>query len=95
MSLLTFTYSESEHFDDLQYTNFSITESGIGFNLKIHKPINSQITSESILEKYTYNRYKSHIKKLKVYISKLEQIEQYGNPYKVNTKKAYEEFGKI
>jgi hypothetical protein len=37
-------------------TNFSLLDSGKGLNLIPHKTSNSQIISETIFEKYTYNR---------------------------------------
>jgi len=53
------------------FTNFSILESGVGFDLK-KKKSNSQIISETIFNKYTYNRLRrnrdeqiSHINKLR------------------------------
>lgn len=61
--------------DRLILTNFSILESGKGFNLMPHRPSNSQIISETIFDKYTYKRL-GNIKKLqKEYRNKLYKVD--------------------
>jgi len=78
--------------DRLLYTNYTITDSGKGFNLNTSKPSNSQIVSASIFEKYTYKRFNSQIKELEKYIGKLEKSENLKDPYRSNSKKAFEAF---
>ena len=56
-------------------TNFSLIDCGEGFNLMPYKASNSQIVSESIFEKYTYNRLKNIRKNQKEYIEKLIKSE--------------------
>ena len=60
--------------DRIIQTNFSLTECGKGFNLKQSKPSNSQITSETIFDIYTYKRLKNHCKMQKEYINKLKEM---------------------
>ena len=81
--------------DRYLYSNYTITESGIGFNLSSKKPTNSQVLSTSIFEYYTYKQINSHLKELKKYVRKLENFEHYNNPYKTNSEKAFEAFLKI
>jgi hypothetical protein len=81
--------------DRVLYTNYTMTDSGKGFNLNTSKPSNSQIVSASIFEKHTYKRFNSHIKELEKYIGKLEKSENLNNPYRTNTKKAFEAFRQI
>jgi hypothetical protein len=81
--------------DRVLYTNYTMTDSGKGFNLNTSKPSNSQIVSVSIFEKHTYKRFNSHIKELEKYIGKLEKSENLNNPYRTNTKKAFEAFRQI
>ena len=52
-------------------TNFTILESGIGFSLTGRKVSNSQMVSESIFEKYTYDRLRRLKKIQQKYIDKL------------------------
>ncbi len=77
------------------YSNYTITESGIGFNISTKKPNNSQVLSTSIFENYTYKRINSHLNELKKYVQKLEKFERYGNPFKTNSEKAFEAFKRI
>lgn len=69
--------------DRLILTNFSILESGKGFNLIPHRPSNSQIISETIFDKYTYKRL-GNIKKLqedyKKRLCKADTVEFKGYP---------------
>lgn len=77
--------------DRLLYSNFTITDIGVGFNI-YNKPSNSIITNESIFEKFTYKRLKKHLEEIQKYIMKLETWEDYNKPYKTNSKNAYKEF---
>ena len=52
-------------------TNFTILDSGVGFSLVGRKVSNSQLVSESIFEKYTYDRLKRLKKVQQKYIEKL------------------------
>ena len=81
--------------DRLLYSNYAITESGIGFNLSSKKPVNSQVISTSIFEVFTYKRFLNHIKELKSYVQKLEKFERYGNPFKANSEKAFKVFNEM
>ena len=56
-------------------TNFSLLDIGQGFNLIPHKESNSQIISETIFEKYTYNRLNRILKEQNEYIDKLNKLE--------------------
>lgn len=56
-------------------TNFSILDSGKGFNLIPHKVANSQIISETIFDKYTYNRLNNIFRLQKKYIENLKTLE--------------------
>jgi len=56
-------------------TNFSLIDCGEGFNLVPHKASNSQIISETIFDKYTYNRLKNIRKNQFEYIEKLKRLE--------------------
>ena len=56
-------------------TNFSFLECGKGFNLIPYKASNSQIISETIFDKYTYNRLKNINKNQLEYIDKLKKLE--------------------
>lgn len=64
-----------DHHDRLITTNFSILESGKGFNLLPYKRSNSQIISETIFDKYTYKRLKNIISNQEKYINKLTELE--------------------
>lgn len=81
--------------DRILYSNYTITESGKGFNLYSTKPSNSRILSQSIFKKYTYMRFINHFKELKEYIIKLETYEHSDNPYRTNSPKAFEAFRAI
>lgn len=86
---------DSEDFnlhDRLLYTNYTITESPSGFNLKRNKPGNSEISTSSIFEKYTYRKYINHMRGIKNYLEKLERFEHYDNPIKVIPTKTFKEF---
>ena len=61
--------------DRIIQTNFSLTECGKGFNLSQSKPSNSQIISETIFDKYTYNRLKNHRSMQLKYIVKLKKLD--------------------
>ena len=61
--------------DRIIQTNYSLTECGKGFNLSHSKKSNSQIISESIFDKYTYNRLKNHRKMQADYFKKLDSTE--------------------
>ena len=67
--------NDNDFHDRVIQTNFSLLESGKGFNLSHAKKSNSQITSETIFEKYTYNRLKSHKRMQKAYRDKLERLD--------------------
>jgi len=56
-------------------TNFSIIDSGMGFNLIPHKKSNSQIVSETIFDKYTYNRLNRLLDEQDKYIEDLKRLE--------------------
>jgi len=61
--------------DRIIQTNFSLTECGKGFNLSQSKRSNSQITSETIFDIYTYKRLKNHRKMQNEYINKLKKLD--------------------
>lgn len=61
--------------DRIIQTNFSLTGCGKGFNLNRSKISNSQIESETIFEKYTYNRLNRHRNMHSDYIEKLKKSE--------------------
>lgn len=78
--------SDFEFHDRLVYTNYSILEVGKGFNLsknfeKSGHRSNSQILSETIFDKYTYNRIKNHLKMMSEYLIKLKNFETYDLKY--------------
>jgi hypothetical protein len=52
-------------------TNFSVMDSGTGFNLLPHKLSNSQLISETIFEKYTYVRLNNILRKQNKYIEEI------------------------
>lgn len=81
--------------DRIIYSNYTISESGIGFNLTHFKRANSQLISSSIFEKYTYKRFCIHFSELATYISKLEKFNHLNNPFKTNSAKAYAEFSEL
>jgi len=56
-------------------TNFSLMDSGKGFNLMPSKLSNSQLISETIFDKYTYNRLRKIKKAQKEYYDKLSKLE--------------------
>jgi hypothetical protein len=56
-------------------TNFSLMDCGEGFNLMPHKKSDSQIISETIFEKYTYDRLKNITKIQTAYLLKLKGLE--------------------
>jgi hypothetical protein len=55
-------------------TNFSIMDSGLGFNLLPHKPSNSQLVSETIFEKYTYKRLNNILSKQSEYTQSISLL---------------------
>jgi hypothetical protein len=63
--------SEIDLHDRTLITNFSTLDSGVGFSLVNSKISNSQLISESIFEKYTYDRLKRLTKIQSKYIDKL------------------------
>ncbi len=81
--------------DRVLYSNYTMTDSGKGFNLNSSKPLNSQIVSTSIFEKYTYKRFNSHFKELTKYLNKLENSGHLSNPYRANSEKAFSAFRQI
>lgn len=58
--------------------NFHIIESGKGFNLIPHKTSNSQITSETIFDLYTYKRMKNLNRNFEKYFEKIKASD---SPY--------------
>lgn len=56
-------------------TNFSIIDCGKGFRLEHSKKSNSQIISETIFDKYTYNRLRRNIDMQNSYINKLKSLK--------------------
>jgi hypothetical protein len=61
--------------DRLIYLNFMIIDSPKGFNLEPHKKSNSQISAETIFDKYTYNRLRNHLKMHDDYLNKIKSLE--------------------
>jgi hypothetical protein len=61
--------------DRLLYLNFLIIDSPKGFNLMPYKKSNSQITIETIFDKYTYNRIKNHKRMHTDYFEKIIGLE--------------------
>ena len=61
--------------DRLIYLNYLIIDSPRGFNLIPHKKSNSQLTVETIFEKYTYNRLRNHKKMHNDYLKKIVNLE--------------------
>lgn len=80
--------------DRILYSNYTLTDSGKGFNLNSTKPKNSLIVSESIFEKLTFKRFNTHLKELEKYIRKLEKLEHGNNPIRA-TKKDFDAFWKL
>lgn len=60
--------------DRIIQTNFSLIDCGKGFNLWDSKESNSQIISETIFSKYTYDRLKRHT------IMQVKSIEKFSDP---------------
>ena len=56
-------------------TNFSLMDCGMGFNLMPNHTSDSQIISETIFEKYTYDRLKNLTKIQSAYLLKLKGLE--------------------
>lgn len=81
--------------DRLLYSNYTITESGTGFNLNNSKPLNSILSSASFFEKVTYKRLNIHFKELRSYVNKLEKYNHIDKPFKANSEKAYKAFNDI
>ncbi|MGK0449145.1 MAG: hypothetical protein ACJA2M_002948 [Polaribacter sp.] len=63
--------SDIDFHDRTVVTNFSILDSGVGFSLVNKKISNSQMISESIFEKYTYDRLRGLRAYQQKYINKL------------------------
>lgn len=61
--------------DRVLLSNFFSIDSGKGFNLFPYKKSNSQITVETIFDKYTYQRLNNHLKIYKDYMKKLSIYE--------------------
>lgn len=80
--------------DRILYSNYTITDSGKGFNLNSSKLKNSQIVNASIFEKYTFKRFNIHLKELERYICKLEKLEHGNNPVRAS-KKDFDAFRKL
>jgi len=78
--------------DRLLYTNYSITTSGIGFNIDPKKTYNSEISTKTIFYKKTYKKYVNHFMLIGKYIDKLEKYSDYNNSFKTNTDSLYEEY---
>ncbi|GAP68007.1 hypothetical protein BA6E_1026 [Bacteroidales bacterium 6E] len=81
--------------DRIIYSNYTISESGIGFNLSSYKMANSQIICSSIFEKYTYKRLCNHLSELSAYINKLEKLNHINTPFKANSCRGYDAFRDI
>jgi hypothetical protein len=64
--------SDIDLHDRTVVTNFSILDSGVGFSVVGRKRSNSQMISESIFEKYTYDRLRGLRAYQQKYINKLE-----------------------
>ncbi len=61
--------------DRLIYLNYLIIDSPKGFNLMPYKKSNSQLTVETIFEKYTYNRLRNHKRMHDDYLKKIVNLE--------------------
>ncbi len=81
--------------DRLLYTNYSITTSGIGFNIRTNKPTNSEILTSTIFEKKTYKKFVNHFKLIGKYIMKLEKYTDYADSFKTNNDNLYKEFSQL
>ena len=79
--------SEIDLHDRTVITNFSVLDSGVGFSLIGRKTSNSQMISESIFEKYTYDRLRRLRGLQQKYIDKLnsdtfQSLKFYKYPFK-------------
>jgi len=79
--------SNFELHDRIVYTNYSILEIGKGLNLSRNisndnLKSNSEIRCETIFDKYTYNRYKNHLKMLSNYFASLKSLNHAEKPFK-------------
>jgi len=74
--------------DRFLYTNYSIAESGVGFNLYQNKPNNSAVTGKSIFDYHTYTRLKNHFSLIKEEIEGLKKLETIY--YKTNSNEAFD-----
>jgi len=81
--------------DRILYSNYTISETGVGFNLSSGIKANSQIISTSIFEKYTYRRFCNHLTALSNYTLKLEKFNHLSKPFKTNSPKAYQSFSEL
>jgi len=61
--------------DRLIYLNYLIIDSPKGFNLLPYKRSNSQISVDTIFDKYTYNRLRNHLKMHEDYFNKIKKLE--------------------
>ncbi len=80
--------------DRILYSNYTLTDSGKGFNLNSTKPKNSLIVSASVFEKLTFKRFNTHLKELEKYIRRLEKLEHANNPIR-SSKKDFDAFRKL
>ena len=67
--------TEHDLHDRVILSNYFMVDSGKGFNLLPHKRSNSQLTSESIFNKYTYKRLRNHLKMLDQYYSEINKTD--------------------
>ena len=81
--------------DRLLYTNYTVTTSPAGFNIKSRKLSNSEVITTSIFDEYTYKKQINHIKGIKKYLTNLEMHSQIGSIIKVIPKKSFKEFHNI
>lgn len=78
--------------DRLLYSNYSITTSGIGFNINSNKNYNSEVSTKTIFYKKTYKKYINHFKLIGEYIEKLEKYSDYNNSFKTNEDNLYQKY---
>lgn len=81
--------------DRFIYSNYTISKSGLGFNLNSVIKSNSEISSSSIFEKYTYKKFCTHLLELSRYTYNLENLVHLNNPYKSNSPKAFKAFREL
>ncbi len=78
--------------DRLLYTNYTLTTSPAGFNIRTNKLVNSELATTSIFDKYTYKKYLNHMRGLTEYLKKLESFTDYNNTIKVEPGGAFDKF---